>query len=75
MNNGAKISALHPVMFKIEKNIEYYYCTCGHSSTQPLCDGSHKRTGFKPLLFTSPLSSNEALCLCKRCRSLPYCDG
>ncbi|RDX33936.1 hypothetical protein DZA31_00165, partial [Arcobacter sp. HD9-500m-PIT-SAG02] len=50
-------------------------CTCGHSSTQPLCDGSHKRTGFKPLLFTSPLSSNEALCLCKRSRTLPYCDG
>ena len=37
-----------------------YWCSCGKSSKQPFCDGSHKGSEFNPvvykacLLYTSP---------------------
>ncbi len=73
--NSPKIAALHPIMVKIEKDVEYYYCTCGYSKEQPFCDGSHIGTTFAPLIFTSPVDSHEALCRCKQTRLAPYCDG
>jgi len=75
MDSQAKIASRHPVMFKVEKDKEYYFCTCGHSNKQPLCDGRHKGTSFSPMLFTSNITNNEALCLCKQSRLMPYCDG
>lgn len=30
------------------------WCTCGLSKKQPLCDGSHVGTGFKPLKWKVP---------------------
>ena len=46
------------------------------SGVQPLCDGSHKGTAFKPLEFTieEPVKTLE-LCGCKFTTSVPYCDG
>ena len=29
----------------------YRWCSCGMSRSQPLCDGSHRDTKFKPLKF------------------------
>jgi CDGSH-type Zn-finger protein len=34
--NGEKISAEGDV----------YLCRCGHSSSKPFCDGSHRKSGF-----------------------------
>ncbi len=70
-----KIAAKHPIMFKVEKDKEYFYCTCGYSKDQPMCDGAHKNTSFKPMVFKSSLTTDEALCTCKRSRIIPYCDG
>lgn len=25
-------------------------CRCGHSSTKPICDGTHRETGFESLI-------------------------
>jgi len=27
----------------------YYWCSCGKSSNQPFCDGSHKGSSFSPM--------------------------
>ena len=35
----------------VEQGKSYYWCSCGKSSKQPFCDGSHKGTGFKPLIY------------------------
>ena len=34
----------------VEEGKSYYWCSCGQSSKQPFCDGSHKGC----LLYTSP---------------------
>ena len=46
------------------------------SGVQPICDGSHKGTAFKPYEFTieDPITSIE-LCGCKFTSNVPYCDG
>ena len=37
---------------EVEEGRSYFWCTCGKSSKQPLCDGSHKGTDFTPLKYT-----------------------
>jgi CDGSH-type Zn-finger protein len=31
---------------------DYWWCACGHSKSQPFCDGSHKGGPFSPVKFT-----------------------
>ncbi|KAL1917071.1 uncharacterized protein VTP21DRAFT_5269 [Calcarisporiella thermophila] len=58
------------------------WCACGLSKNQPWCDGSHKGTGIKPMVWKVPVKEvgggNQtmyALCACKYTVSPPYCDG
>jgi len=53
----------------------YLFCTCGRSSQQPLCDGSHAGTDFAPLEFTLDKPGLVTLCGCKHTKTPPYCDG
>ena len=52
-----------------------YFCACGHSKSQPFCDGSHKGTGFSPLKVDLTEAKTVAWCCCKHSKNLPYCDG
>ena len=36
-----------PAVMKLEAG-EYWWCSCGKSSKQPFCDGSHKGSSFQP---------------------------
>jgi len=31
---------------QVEAGKQYWWCTCGHSSKQPMCDGKHKGSGI-----------------------------
>ena len=37
----------------VEQGKSYFWCSCGKSSKQPLCDGSHKGTEFNPVASVS----------------------
>lgn len=70
----AKVAAKQPVQIDLEKG-EHYWCACGHSNSQPFCDGSHRGTGIEPLAFTVEESQEAYMCLCKQTMNPPYCDG
>ena len=69
-----RIAGTRPVRVVLEAG-SHFWCSCGKSSSQPFCDGSHRGTGFQPLEFTVEEAKQAALCLCKRTGQAPYCDG
>ena len=74
MNEGQRAgdSAL---AIKVERGKSYYWCSCGRSSKQPFCDGSHKGTEFKPLVYKAELTKRVFFCACKQTNDQPFCDG
>ena len=70
-----KIAADTPIGINVLEGNSYYWCTCGLSKKQPFCDGSHKGTTFKPLLFKADQSKKVFFCTCKQTNDQPMCDG
>ena len=64
-----------PYAVDLEKGKRYAWCTCGRSANQPFCDGSHKGTEFKPLMFEAEETKTTYLCGCKHTANPPFCDG
>ena len=54
----------------------YFWCSCGLSKKQPLCDGAHKGTGFRPVRVVADKDETVWLCTCKAtASSVGRCDG
>ncbi|CAD2214510.1 glutamate synthase domain protein [Angomonas deanei] len=76
----AAIPQKKPYYTALEKDKEYYWCTCGLSAKQPFCDGAHKKynekhnTELKPLKFKADATGKKLLCGCKNTEKGPYCD-
>jgi CDGSH-type Zn-finger protein len=70
-----KIVEKHPTSVKVEAGKTYAWCRCGLSNNQPFCDGAHKTTEFRPLVWQAAESKEVWLCLCKHTKKEPYCDG
>ena len=64
-----------PYAMEVEAGRDYYWCACGESKTQPLCDGSHAGTTFLPVKFTAKTRGIRAFCGCKVSENQPLCDG
>ena len=60
---------------EVEEGKSYFWCSCGKSSKQPLCDGSHKGTEFKPIAFKADVTKKLFFCACKQTKNQPFCDG
>jgi CDGSH-type Zn-finger protein len=53
----------------------YLWCSCGQSSRQPYCDGSHKGSTFVPVKEVVESTKKVAWCGCKATGNAPFCDG
>ena len=71
----AKISQKAPYPVEVEAGKSYYWCSCGQSKNQPMCDGSHKDTGFLPVKYDATESTMVYFCGCKHTANAPLCDG
>lgn len=69
------IAGKQPIAVNLEKGKEYYFCTCGQSTNQPFCDGSHQGTSFAPKSFIAQENGESYLCVCKHTNNAPFCDG
>jgi len=71
----AKIAGHGPIPLVMKKGEKKAWCSCGRSKNQPLCDGSHVGSSFKPLIFEAEKDGKAFLCTCKQTKNPPYCDG
>ncbi|WP_462254309.1 CDGSH iron-sulfur domain-containing protein [Ekhidna sp.] len=69
------VAAKEPIPVELEAGKTYAWCTCGHSTKQPFCDGSHKETDFTPLVFKAEESKTAYFCTCKQTDNPGFCDG
>ncbi len=69
-----KIAQKAPYVLDLEPGT-YYWCSCGKSSKQPFCDGSHKGTKFVPEKIEIAENKKVALCGCKHSKNGAFCDG
>lgn len=68
------IASKMPTVLKLEPG-EYWWCSCGRSSKQPFCDGSHKGSSFQPKQVMIDKGKSIALCNCKHSENGAFCDG
>ena len=71
----AHVAQKSPYHVDVEAGKTYYWCACGLSKTQPLCDGSHKPTAFTPVAYTADKTGKAFFCGCKATHKQPMCDG
>jgi len=69
------IAGKTPVPVDVVAGKTYFWCACGKSAKQPLCDGSHSGTDFTPVAWTAPETKTVFFCACKHTKGQPLCDG
>ena len=73
--SGSQRTGETPIGVNVVEGKSYYWCTCGKSSKQPFCDGSHKGSDFAPLQYKASQSKKVFFCTCKLTKDPPLCDG
>ena len=63
------------IVVEVEQGKSDYWLSCGKSSKQPFCDGSHKGTEFNPVAYKAEETKKMFFCACKQTINQPFCDG
>jgi len=64
-----------PIAVDVVAGRTYWWCTCGRSTHQPFCDGTHNPTQFKPMKYVAEKDGKVWFCVCKQTATAPLCDG
>ncbi len=64
-----------PYQFEVESGRKYFWCACGRSKKQPICNGSHSGTGITPIVYEAKEAKTVWFCGCKASGKKPLCDG
>jgi len=64
-----------PYPVNVEAGKDYWWCQCGNSENQPLCDRSHKGGSFTPVKYSATETKTVYFCGCKQSAKKPLCDG
>ncbi len=75
MSDQPVVAAKAPIKIAVESGKDYWWCSCGKSSKQPFCDGSHKGSSFSPMKYTADKTGDAWFCACKGTAKAPLCDG
>lgn len=70
-----RIAQKAPYAIDVETGKSYWWCSCGKSSKQPLCDGSHKGSDFTPVEYKATEDKTIYFCGCKQSGNGVFCDG
>lgn len=70
-----EVAGQSPLPVDVEAGKSYFWCTCGKSSKQPFCDGSHQGSEFSPMKWTAEEDGKKFFCACKQTDGQPFCDG
>lgn len=73
-NSKPHIAGLRSIKLETEPGT-YFWCTCGKSSNQPFCDGSHTGTNFQPMRVVIEEKKLVKWCSCKYTKTPPFCDN
>jgi CDGSH-type Zn-finger protein len=74
MSENPIICDRKPMALEVEAGT-YWWCSCGRSTHQPFCDGSHKGTGLQPVKYEVAEKTTVWWCQCKHSAKPPLCDG
>ena len=74
MNKGQRAGE-SAITVEVEQGKSYYWCSCGRSSKQPFCDGSHDGSKFGPKTYKAEQTKKVFFCTCKQTNNPPICDG
>lgn len=55
---------------------KYFWCACGRTRKGlTFCDGSHHKTGIRPVRIVLEEDQEVYWCMCKHTSTPPFCDG
>jgi CDGSH iron-sulfur domain-containing protein 3 len=76
MSSRPIVTSNTPYAIQVESGKDYYWCSCGRTSAEPLCDGAgHKGTSFTPQKFTAEEDKTVYFCGCRQSANPMLCDG